>query len=158
MRIVLVAAALVACSGMEPGMSTTGSASAQTQVSPACMGMSQVDCTANPACFWQTNASSCMRDMDMMEMCPADQCVDADPDSVPPRSVCGCAGGSTMTPYFCIRDVMTMAVDCTPAPTGCGPMPMTPTDAEAEAACACLMGPTGPCHAAKDMRALCDCG
>jgi hypothetical protein len=63
-----------------------------------------------------------------------------------------------MTPYFCVRDVMTMAMDCTPVPAGCGTMPMTPTDAEAEAACACLMGPTGPCHAAKDVRALCDCG
>ncbi|HEY2031817.1 MAG TPA: hypothetical protein VGH20_21650 [Myxococcales bacterium] len=157
MRIVLVAAALVACSGMEPGV-PSGSASVETQVSPACMGMSQVDCTANAACFWQTNGPNCMMGMDMMQMCAPDQCVDADPASVPPRSVCGCAtSAGAMTPYFCVRDAMAM-VDCTPVPAGCGPMPMTPTDAEAEAACSCLMGASGPCHAAKDVRALCDCG
>ena len=158
MRIVLVAAALVACSGMESGQSTTGSASVEAQVSPACMGMNQIECTSNPACFWQTNSASCRMGMDMMAMCGADECVDADPGSVPPRSVCGCAGGNAMTPYFCVRDVMTMTVDCAPAPVGCGPMPMTPTDGETEAACQCLMGPRGPCHAAKDVRALCDCG
>lgn len=157
MRIILVAAALVACSGREPGLST-GSASAETQVSPACMGMGQADCTSNPACFWQTSDPNCRMGMDMMQMCAPDQCIDADPGSFPPRSVCGCAGGNAMTPYFCVRDVMTMAVDCTPAPPGCGPLPMAPTNGETEAACACLMGPRGPCHAATDMRALCDCG
>ena len=153
-KLLSIAAALVACSGMEPGM-TPGSALTTVQVSQTCMGLNETACESNTACFWMADGMGMcsMMNMDMMQMCPSNQCVDADPAATPPRMACGCMGSDD----FCMRPAGTASVTCMPPPPGCATPPMNPTDAQTEAFCGCVMGANGPCHAAKDLRSLCDC-
>jgi hypothetical protein len=154
--VVALVAGLTACSGMESGSgSVGGGASLQSQISPACMGLDQVACTANTACFWQMNSMGC--GTDMMMSCGMDQCVDAATGNLPPPMACRCGDGSGMEPLACVRDG-SMMIDCRPMPPACGPLPIAPTVEQTASFCACLMGASGtPCHAAADVKSMCDC-